>query len=275
MGLRIQTNMASVNAQRNLRVNSSGLERSMERLSSGYRINKSMDDVAGLAISESMRGQLRALGQAERNAQDGISFVQVAEGGLNESSNILNRIRELSTQAASDTIGEAERGFVDIEVQQLKSELDRIAQTTEYVGTKLLDGSAQKLDFHVGMRGDEKNVISYEAGQANATLGALDISGVSVKDKGDARSTLDVIDKAISKVAAMRANFGAIQSRMSMSVNNLSTYRENLSAANSRIKDADMAEEFANLARTNILQQAGVATLAQANVSNNLALKLL
>jgi len=247
----------------------------MERLSSGYRINKSMDDVAGLAISESMKGQIRALGQAERNAQDGISFVQVAEGGLNESSNILNRIRELSTQAASDTIGAKERSFVDIEVQQLKQELDRIARTTEYVGTNLLDGSAKKLDFHVGMRGDEKNVISFDAGQANATIGALGINGVGVKSKDSAKSTLDVIDDAIAKVASMRANFGAIQSRMSMSVNNLSTYRENLSAANSRIKDADMAEEAANLARTNILQQAGVATLAQANVSNNLALKLL
>lgn len=275
MGLRIQTNIASVNAQRNLRVNSSGLDRAMERLSSGYRINKSMDDVAGLAISESMRGQLKALGQAERNAQDGISFVQVAEGGLNESSNILNRIRELSTQAASDTIGQKERGFVDIEVQQLKQELDRIAKTTEYVGTNLLDGSAKKLDFQVGMKGDEKNSISFDAGAANATISALGVSGVNVRDKSSAKATLDAIDDAISKVASMRAGFGAIQSRMSTTVNNLSTYRENLSAANSRIKDADMAEEAANLARTNILQQAGVATLAQANVSNNLALKLI
>ncbi len=276
MGLRIQTNIASVNAQRNLRQNSGGAERSMERLGSGFRINKSMDDVAGLAISETMKGQLRGLGQAERNAQDGISFVQVAESGLNETSNLLNRVRELATQAASDTIGDTERGFVNIEVQQLVTEMDRIATTTEYSGSRLLDGSGQTLDFHVGFRGDpSKNVISYDAGAANAQTSALGVDGVSVASKDDARGTLDVIDQAISKVAAMRAGFGAIQSRMSSTISNISVYREALSAANSRIRDADMAEESANLAKANILQQAGTAVLAQANSANALALKLL
>ena len=275
MGLRIQTNIASVNAQRNLRQNSSGLERSMERLSSGYRINKSSDDVAGLAISESMKGQLRALGQAERNAQDGISFVQVAEGGLNESSNILNRLRELSTQAASDTIGDQERKFVNVEVQQLKTELDRIANTTEYVGTKLLDGSGSMLDFQVGTKSGENNVITFNAGEANATIDSLGISGISVEGKDDARGALDQLDEAIAKVSTMRANFGALQSRMGSTVNNIAVYRENLSAANSRIRDADMALESADLAKTSILQQAGVSTLAQANQSQALALKLL
>ncbi|MBS1984004.1 MAG: flagellin FliC [Bdellovibrionales bacterium] len=275
MGLRIQTNIASVNAQRNLRTNSAGLEKAMERLSSGYRINKSMDDVAGLAISENMRGALKGLGQAERNAQDGISFVQVAEGGLSETSNILVRMRELSTQAASDTISDTERGFVNVEVQQLKAEMDRIAQTTEYSGTKLLNGSGKTLDFQIGIRGDENNVITFDAGAADAQAGTLNVDGISVAEKGDARDGLEKLDGAIQKVAEMRASFGAIQSRMSTTVNNIEVYKENLSAANSRIRDADMAEEAANLAKTNVLQQAGTATLAQANMSNNLALKLI
>lgn len=275
MGLRIQTNIASVNAQRNLRTSSGGIEKAMERLSSGYRINKSMDDVAGLAISENMRGSIKGLGQAERNAQDGISFVQVAEGGLSETSNILIRIRELATQAASDTIGEVERGFVNVEVNQLKAELDRIAQTTEFSGTKLLDGSGQSLDFQIGMRSDENNYITFDAGAADAQAGALEVDGIDVADKGDARDALEAIDKGIQKVAEMRAGFGAIQSRMATTVNNLEVYRENLSAANSRIRDADMAEEAANLAQRSIIQQAGVATLAQANSANSLALKLI
>lgn len=275
MGLRVQTNLASINAQRNLRANGAGLERSMERLSSGYRINKSMDDVAGLSISENLRGQIRGLGQAQRNAQDGISFVQVAEGGLNETSNILTRMRELSTQAASDTIGATERGFVDIEVQQLKQELERIAQTTEYGGSKMLDGSAGVLDFQVGIRGNENNRISYDASKANATVSSLGVSGISVSDKGSARSALESVDDAIKKVAAMRGNFGAIQSRMNSTINNLEVYKENLQSATSRIKDADIAEESANLAKTSILQNAGVATLAQANQSTGLALKLI
>ncbi len=247
----------------------------MERLSSGYRINKSMDDVAGLSISEGLKGQIKGLGQAQRNAQDGISFVQVAEGGLNETSNILARLRELATQAASDTVGEAERGFVNIEVQQLKEELERIALTTEYSGTKLLDGSAGTLDFQVGIYGNENNRISYDAGKANATISSLGVSGISVSSKGDARSALDSVGDAIKKVAAMRGSFGAIQSRMGSTINNIEVYKENLSAANSRIKDADIAEESANLAKTSILQNAGVATLSQANQTTGLALKLL
>lgn len=275
MGLRIATNMPSVTAQRQLRLNSGGVEKSMERLSSGLRINKAMDDVAGLAISESMRGSLKGLGQAERNAQDGVSFVQVADGGLAESTNILVRIRELATQAASDTIGDTERGFVNVEVTELTKELDRIARTTEYSGARLLDGSAPSLDFQVGIRGGEMNRITYNAGEANATTDALGVDSLSVASKDDARRTLENIDPAISKVAAMRAQFGAIQSRMQSSINNIETYRENLSAANSRIRDTDIAEETSNLAKANILQQAGVATLAQANQSTALAIKLL
>jgi flagellin len=275
MGLRIATNMSSITAQRQLRLNSGGVEKAMERLSSGLRINKAMDDVAGLAISESMRGSLKGLAQAARNTQDGISFVQVADGGLSESTNILVRIRELATQAASDTIGDNERSFVNVEVSELTKELDRIARTTEYSGAKLLDGSAPSLDFQVGIRGGALNRITYQAGEANATIRALNIDGLTVGTKADARSALEQVDPAISKVAAMRANFGAIQSRMQSSINNIELYRENLSAANSRIRDADMAEESSALAKANILQQTGIATLAQANTSTALALKLI
>jgi flagellin len=275
MGLRIATNIPSVNAQRQLSKNSGAIQTSMERLASGSRINKSSDDVAGLAISEQMRGQIRGLGQAQRNAQDGISFVQVAEGALSETSNILIRVRELGTQAASDTVGETERQFINVEVQQLLTELDRIANTTEYSGTRLLDGSAKRLDFHVGTGGNEQNVISYEAGDANATASALGVSSMRVDTKDAARSTLEGIESALTKVGTMRANFGAIQSRMGVTINNLAVYQENLSAANSRIRDADMAQEAAELAKNSIIQQASVATLSQANTNTALALKLL
>jgi flagellin len=275
MGLRVQTNMTSLNALRNLKANSTGLERSMERLSSGYRINKSMDDVAGLAISEQMRGQIRSLGQAERNAQDGISFATVAESALNESTNILIRLRELGTQAASDTVGDVERGFIDVEVQQLKEELDRIANTTEYSGTKLLDGSGDLMEFHVGLRSGEDNRITYDAGLVNVTTDNLGVDGLSAASQDDARDSLETIEASIQSVGSMRANLGAIQSRMSSTISNLSSYKESLTAANSRIRDADIAEEAANLAKTSVLQQAGAATLVQANMVPNLALKLL
>lgn len=275
MGLRIATNVPSLNAQRQLKANSVGIETAMQRLSSGYRINKSSDDVAGLAISEKMRGQIRGLAQAQRNAQDGVSFVQVAEGALGESSNILIRMRELATQAASDTVGETERQFINVEVQQLLKEMDRISDTTEYSGTKLLNGSGGTLDFHVGTGGGDQNIISFDAGQANASSGALGVSGLGVGSKSEARSTLDSIDQALTKVGTMRANFGAIQSRMGATINNLAVYEENLAAANSRIRDTDFAKEAADLAKNSIVQQASVSTLTQANTNTALALKLL
>ncbi len=275
MGLRIATNISSVNAQTRLRRNSENIEKSMERMASGKRINKSSDDVAGLAISEKMNGQIRGLNQARRNAQDGVAFVQVAEGALNETSNIMIRVRELATQAASDTVGETERGYLNVEVGQLLTELDRIANTTEYSGTKLLDGSAGTLDFHVGVGGSEENIISYDAGLANATASALDVGGMAVDTKDAAKSTLENIDQALTKVGTMRANFGAVQSRLDKTISNNATYEENLIAAKSRIQDADMAVEASNLAKDQILQNAAVSTLAQANNNTNLALKLI
>lgn len=275
MGLRIATNISSVNAQRRLRRNSENIEQSMERMASGQRVNKSSDDVAGLAISEKMRGQIRGLNQARRNAQDGVAFVQVAEGALNETSNILIRVRELATQAASDTVGETERGYLNVEVGQLLTELDRIAKTTEYSGTKLLDGSGQSLDFHVGVGGTADNIISYDAGKANATAGALGVDGMAVDSKDAAKSVLENIDTALTNVGTMRANFGAVQSRLDKTISNNATYEENLIAAKSRIQDADMAVEASELAKNQILQNAAVSTLAQANQNTSLALKLI
>lgn len=275
MGLRINTNIAAANSIRNLKGTGGLQERSMERLASGKRINKAMDDVAGLSISESISGQVRAMGQAEKNAQNGISFLQVGEGGLAEFTNILNRIREVSTQAASDTIGERERGFVDVEVQHLKQELERIAQTTEFSGTKLLDGSGKELTFQVGMRGSDNDRIFFDFGKISARLSDLKLDNIKVTDKAGARDALDKIDAAITKTGEYRANFGALQSRLSSTINNIVTFKDNLDAARSRMADADIAEESANLAKASVMQQAGTATLAQANGINNLALKLI
>lgn len=275
MGLRINTNTVSVSAIRALKATAGQMDKAMERMSTGLRINKAADDVAGLTISEKIKSQIRSTEQAQRNAQDGISFIQVAEGALSETTNILTRIRELSTQAASDTIGVTERGFLNVEAQQLISELDRIAKTTQYSGTFLLNGSGGNLDFHIGTQGNADNYITFDAGLANSTAGALGVSGVGVANKDDARSAMDKIEDAISKVGVMRANYGAIQSRMQSVINTVEISSEALKNANSRMRDADYAEESANLARASIIRQAGTATLAQANTVPNLALKLL
>jgi flagellin len=275
MGLRINTNMPSVTAQRNLRATEEPLVRAQSRLSSGNRINQSKDDVAGLAISESMKAEIRSLAQAEKNAQQAISFIQVAEGGLNESSNIVIRLRELATQAASDTISDQERLYVDIEVQELLKEFDRIANTTEFSGTKLLDGSASTLDFQVGINAGDDSVISLEAGEIDASTSSLNISGMSVESKSSAQDSLQNLDEALHSISLMRSQFGASQSRMGTSIANLQVYRENLTSANSRIRDADVAEEASEVAKFSILQEAGIATLAQANVAPHRVLKLI
>jgi flagellin len=275
MGLRINTNIPSVSAIRALRGTSGQVDRAMERLSSGLRINRASDDVAGLTISEKIKSQIRSMEQAQRNASDGISFIQVAEGALSETTNLLTRIRELSTQAASDTLGTVERGFLNVEAQGLLNELDRIAKTTQYSGTFLLNGSGGNLDFHIGTQGNKDNYITFDAGLANSTVSELGVSGVSVEDKDAARSAMDKIEGAISKVGVMRANYGAIQSRMQSVINTVEIGAEALKSANSRMRDADIAEESAALARASIIRQAGVATLAQANTVPGLALKLI
>ena len=276
MGLRINTNVASLNAQRNLTGTKWGLDKSLERLSSGYRINRAGDDAAGLAISENLRAQVRGLKQASRNAQDGVSLVQVAEGGLNEMSSILIRLRELAVQAASDTIGPVERQFLNVEYDQLVSEIDRIADATEFNGTQLLSGTGSVLDFQVGTRNDPNiDRLTFDASKADANSAALGVNLTSVADKPSAQNSLADIDAAIVSVSAMRADFGAIQNRLQSTIGNIAVSVENLSAANSRIRDVDVAEETAELTRNNILLQAGTSVLAQANQTSNTALSLL
>ena len=276
MGLRINTNTAALNAQRTMWGTKLGLEKSLERLSSGQRINRAGDDAAGLAISENLRAQIRGLKQAARNAQDGISLVQVAEGGLNEISSILVRLRELSVQAASDTIGPVERQFLNVEYDQLISEIDRIADGTEFNGTQLLSGVGAILDFQVGTRNNpEIDRISFDASRADANSAALGVNLSSVADKASAQNALASIDQAIVSVSAMRADFGAIQNRLQSVVGNLQVSLENMASANSRIRDVDIAEETSEYTKNNILLQAGTAVLAQANQSANSALSLL
>ena len=276
MGLRINTNTAALNAQRTMWGTKLGLEKSLERLSSGQRINRAGDDAAGLAISENLRAQIRGLKQASRNAQDGISLVQVAEGGLNEISSILVRLRELSVQAASDTIGPVERQFLNVEYDQLISEIDRIADGTEFNGTQLLSGVGAILDFQVGTRNNpEIDRISFDASRADANSAALGVNLSSVADKASAQNALASIDQAIVSVSAMRADFGAIQNRLQSVVGNLQVSLENMASANSRIRDVDIPEETSEYTKNNILLQAGTAVLAQANQSANSALSLL
>jgi len=276
MGLRINTNTASLNAQRNLMSTKLGLDKSLERLSSGFRINRAGDDAAGLAISENLKAQIRGLKQASRNAQDGVSLVQVAEGSLNEISQILIRLRELSVQAASDTIGPVERQFLNVEYDQLVSEVDRIADGTEFNGTQLLSGTGSILDFQVGTRNDPNiDRLSFDASKADANAAALGVNLTSVADKASAQNSLSAIDQAIVSVSAMRADFGAIQNRLQSTISNLAVSVENMAAANSRIRDVDVAEETAELTRNNILLNAGTSVLAQANQSAQTALTLL
>ena len=274
MGLRINTNVASIDAQRNLGVQQSRNEHALAALSSGSRIVKASDDAAGLAISENIRGQLGGLKQARNNAFNAISLVQVGEGGLNEISNILIRLRELGVQAASDNISDVERGFLNTESQQLLTEANRIAVTTRFGTKRLLDGSGEQLEFHVGPFGGDENVIRYNL-NADATASTLGYDGISIEDKDSARDTLEKVDSALLKIGKMRADFGAVQSRMGSTVSNLDIQYENLSAANSRIRDADVARETAELASSQVLQQAAVSVLAQANTFPGVALKLI
>jgi flagellin len=276
MGLRINTNTASLNAQRVLWNTKGSLDRSMEKLASGYRINRAGDDAAGLAISENLRAQIRGLKQAARNANDGISLVQVAEGSMNEMSTILIRLRELAVQAASDTIGPIERQFLNVEYDQLVSEIDRIADSTEFNGTQLLAGVGSIMDFQVGIRNNpEIDRISFDSSKADANSAALGVNLTSVADKASAQNALTAIDSAIMSVSAMRADFGALQNRLQTTVSNIQNTVENMSSANSRIRDVDVAEESSEMVRNKILLEAGSSVLAAANQNANIALSLL
>jgi len=276
MGMRVTTNIAAINAQRNLIGSQRQINDSMAKLASGSRINKAADDAAGLAISEGLKAQIRSAAQAQRNANDGISMVQTAEGGLNEIGNIIVRLRELGIQAASDTVGETERGMLNKEVQQLKSEVQRIASVTTWGTTKLLDGSSPSFDFQVGLFNNaEEDRITFNAGENVATLDALGLTGIDFSSKEGAQEALGLLDQAQTSVNGTRANLGALQNRLTSTVDNLGVAQENLSAANSRIRDTDVAQASSEMTRNNILLQAGTSTLAQANQSNQLALKLI
>jgi flagellin len=276
MGMRITTNLASIGAQRTLSKSQEALQKSTVQMASGSRITKAADDAAGLGISEKLKSMIRSYSQASRNANDGTSMLQVAEGGLGEISNILTRMRELGIQAASDTVGETERGFIDMEGQQLKQELQRIAKTNKFGNVSLLDGTASKFDIQVGINNDKfEDRISFDASVLDATADSLGVSGIGFASKDDAQDLLSVVDKAQSKVNSYRANIGALQNRFASAIENLGVQHENFSAANARIRDTDVAAASSESARNQVLLQASTAVLSQANQVPQLALKLI
>jgi len=273
MGLRVNTNVAAINAQRNLVNTTTGLNRSLERLSSGLRITRAADDAAGLALSEGFRAEIRGLQMAQRNALDGISLLQVAEGALNEVSGNLIRMRELAIQSANGTLGAAEQDALDVEFQALDDEINRIAGVTTFNGTALLDGSVASIDFQVGVNAGGNNVITVT--NVDATSATLGIDALDIGDGGDPDAALTALDTAIATVASNRGSLGAAQNRLESTIRSLAVSVENASAAESRIRDVDVASETANLTKMQVLQQAGIAVLAQANVSTQGALSLL
>lgn len=306
MGLRIRTNVQSLTAQRHMGLSTEEVGKATERLSSGYRINKGADDAAGFAISEVLRADIRSLNQARRNANDGVSLVEVAEGGLSEINNIMVRLRELGIQAASDTIGARERQYLNQEFFALKDEIDRIAVSTEFNGTRLLTGKAEipeelrahhnesPLEVQVGkdyylsadsleahnpidvIRIDMSSLNAFTEGEGSLGLGnTMNEEGTRVDSKVSAQLSINKIDGAMQQVAAYRAHLGAIQNRLEKTDKAIAIQVEALSAAKSRIKDVDFASETANLTQQNILQQAGASVLAQANAQPQIALKLL
>jgi flagellin len=276
MGLRINTNTAGMTAQFHLRNNSKAVSKSMERLSSGSRINKAGDDAAGLAVSENIRANIRGLKQADRNAQDGISLTQIAEGSLNQVANMLVRLRELALQSASDTIADNERALVGKEYDQLMQEIDRVAESTEFNGTHLLNGAGSRIDFQINTRNsDTVDRVSFDPAQADVGIVSLGLEESGVLDKETAQESLAMIDTAIGNVSGLRSEFGSIQSRLIAATENIIGNLESLSAANSRIKDTDIAEESSELAKKNLMLQAGTSVLAQANQQPSQALSLL
>jgi flagellin len=276
MGLRINTNVVSLSAQRTLGVSNDQKSRTLEKLSSGTRIVRAADDAAGLAISEKLKAQVRGVKQVERNAGDGISMIQTAEGGLSEVSNILTRLRELSVQAASDTVGDTERSFTNLEYQNLKQEIERISQVTEFNGKKLLNGEGGEYDFQIGINNNDfQDRIKYDARITNSSLGSLGIDGIDISSKGGAQESLAILDAAITQISGQRAELGAKQNRLTSTIQNLQVTSENLSSANSRVRDTDFAMETAENTRLNILTNAGTSVLAQSNAAGSAALKLI
>jgi flagellin len=273
MGIRINTNISSLNTQRHLARSSTEFQKSMEKLSSGLRINRAGDDAAGLAISEGLKSDIRALDQASRNAADGISLVQTGEGSLDEVSSILLRMKELSEQSLNGTLSNTDRGYLNNEFSALKSEIDRISDATEFNGVKLLDGNGGTISIQVGIGTGTSDKVDVNIGTARdtATLGL----SATIDSASGAGVAMGQIDTAISTVTSARSDFGAIQNRLESSIRNINMTSENLAAANSRIRDVDIAKETSRMTSYQILQQAGVSMLAQANTSTSLAMSLL
>ena len=263
MSLRINNNIEAFNAHRQLTGTSDRVQKSMERLSSGSRINRAADDAAGLAISEKLRGQIRGLSQAQRNAQDGVSLVQTAEGSLNEVHSMLQRVRELAVQYSNGTLSTSDKAAITAEAAQLQSEIERIGTTTNFNGIQLLS-SATTISFQVGA--NDNDTIAVTTASLGSKVGTIDVS---------ATGAISAIDAAIGNVSTMRSTFGAVQNRLEHTLNNISTYQENLTASESRIRDVDMASEMVNFSKLQILQQAGTAMLAQANQAPQGVLSLL
>lgn len=273
MALYINTNPASLGAQRNLGSSQKALQSNVSRLSSGQRITVAADDAAGLGISEKLKAQIRGLAQAQRNANDGVSMAQLAEGAMNEQAGILVRLRELAVQSANGTLGDDERGFISSEATELVGELDRISTVTEFNGVHMLGADAGDIDMQVGIRGTADDTIAITFAATDST--SLGVNALDFGTQTGAADALDTIDGAINALSTNRATLGASQNRLVVTVNNLSVAHENLSAANSRIRDVDVAEETAALTRNQILSQAGIAVLAQANQLPSAALSLL
>jgi flagellin len=273
MGMVINTNVMAINAQRNLSITTSNLSTSMARLSSGQRITAAKDDAAGLAISEKLKAQIRGLAQAERNANDGISLVQTAEGAMDEISSMLIRMRELGVQAANGTTATEQKGFLANEFNELGDEITRIANSTEFNGTNLLNGDSASVLLQVGINNDNNSQISVNLVSVTST--DLGVAALSISDTTGAQGALATIDQAISDLSEQRGVLGAAQNRLASTVRNLATTRENLSASNSRIRDVDVADESVAMTRSQILMQAGSSVLAQANQIPSMALSLI
>ena len=267
----VQHNLTAMNANRQLGITTSAQAKSSETLSSGDKINRAGDDAAGLTISEKMRSQIRGLNKASDNAQDGVSLIQVAEGALNETHSILQRMNELATQAASDTNTTSDRNAIMSEMDQLQSEITRIQSTTQFNTMNLLDGSFTGKNLQVGSLSSQKITISI----SNMDAASLNVTGLSVSSYAAAGSAMDKIQSAISKVSEMRSNLGALQNRLEHTISNLDNISENTSSAESRIRDTDMADEMVQYSKNNILAQAGQSMLAQANQSTQGVLSLL
>ncbi|MGY1619507.1 flagellin [Geodermatophilus sp. SYSU D00691] len=276
MGLSVNTNVAALNSYRNLSVTQGAMQKSLEKLSSGFRINRAADDAAGLAISEGLRSQIGGLKVAVRNSQDGISVVQTAEGALTETHSILQRMRDLAVQAANDgALSDTDKAKADKEFQELIKELDDIASKTTFNGTNLLNGSFSGKNFQVGSNaGETLSVTISGMGSASGTSG-LAVTGLAIGTASGASGAISAVNAAIGTVSNQRASLGAIQNRLEHKINNLNATIENLTASESRIRDTDMAQEMTNFSRTQILSQAGTAMLAQANQSSQGILQLL